>query len=153
MEMNTFKQEAILGMVDMGRSPGTFPGVLASDLSAPVVAGQFVKLVDQAGPGLRFEDCDADTDHAFGVVVYDAKDGSRDKDEAVEVAGNGDVVFLRATGAIGAGVQVALDTSEIGGVTATLSAVAIVGLALDKAAADGDLIRVKLTTDIQAVGS
>jgi len=151
--VNQFKQSAELGQADLSYNPNTISGEIASTETAELVAGDFVKMADVAGGAPKFLKCTADTDEAYGVLLYNPKDTKRVKGDFAEIGSMGNVVYLRATGAIGRGAQVALDTSETGGVTATLTSVSIVGHAMDKAAADGDLIRVMLSTPSFAVGA
>jgi len=152
-DINQFEQSVVLGQVDLTLSPNTIPGEISAAEAADLVSGSWVKMADEEGGVPVFAKCTADTDEAYGVICYNAKDIKRVAGESVEVASADNVVYLRATGAIARGAQVAMDTSEEGGVTATLTGVTIVGHAIDKAAADGDLIRVKLSTPSFAVGS
>ena len=151
--LNQFAQKVNLGQVDLGYGSNVIPGEIVSTETASLVTADWVKLSDVVGKVPAFAKCTADTDEAYGILTYNPKDINRKAGESIEVASGGTVVYLRATGAISRGVEVAIDTSETGGVTATTSAVKIIGHSLDKAAADGDLIRVHLTTPSFKVGS
>lgn len=152
-EVNQFKQSAVLGQSDLAISPNTISGQVDAAETAELVSGDWVKLAPTSTGAPKVLKCTADTDEAYGVLLYNAKDANRVAGQAIEIGSKGNAVYLRATGAIAAGAQVAIDTAQTGGVTATLTGKTIVGHAIEAAAADGDLIRVILSTPSYAVGA
>jgi predicted RecA/RadA family phage recombinase len=108
-----------------------------------LVAGQAVKIVDSYTAIPAVEAIDANTDGIFGFVVRNAKDADIPADARLEVARNGTTMFMTASAAIarGAKVQYAYTTTKVA--TAD-GATNVIGTALDKAGADGDVIRVQI---------
>lgn len=139
--LNQFSQSAVKGLVDLQLSKNTFPCVVKSDESTPLVPGQGVKIADVAGGAIVVTALTADTDKVFGYVAYNLKDSSFAAGSFVEVASGLAVMYLEASAAIARGAEVmpVITGSKVATATAGKS---IAGHALDKAAADGDLIRV-----------
>lgn len=115
--------------------------IVKSDESAALVPGQAVKLADVAGALPVVTTLTANTQESFGFVVSNIKKDSFAASERVEVAIGGAVLYMTAGGAIarGAKVEVVYTTKKV---ITTGGTNPVVGIALDKAAADGDLIRV-----------
>lgn len=107
--------------------------------------GQAVKIVDSAGGVPKVVECAADTDDVFGFIKYDMRKATFSALDRVEIAtGVGSVMYMTASAAIARNAKVMIVVASDKVATAT-SGKTIVGRALDKAAADGDLIRVKTT--------
>lgn len=145
---NQFGQSVILGMVDQKLSNGTLPVQVDSTETSTLVAGQAVKMYDRAGGVPKVVACDANSDEVLGFINYSVKDQDFVAGDRCEISGDGNVMYLISVGAIARGAQVQLDLTYAGGVkTITGSSGAkVVGWALDKAAGDGELIRVALRT-------
>lgn len=138
---NQFSQSVVKGMPDLRISSTTIACEVEENVSTPLVAGQAVKMVDTAGGVPKVEACAADSDLLFGFISYNIKQASFAAQDAVEIAMDGGVLFLEAGAAIARQGQVMLAITGEKVVTATTSK-PVAGIALDKAAADGDLIRV-----------
>lgn len=141
---NQFSQSVVKGLVDLKLSHNTFPCVVASNESAPLVPGQAVKIADVAGGAIVVTAVTSDEDKIFGFVAYNNKDASFAASSFVEVASDMSVMYLEASAAIARGAEVQYVVTGAKVVTAATGSHSIVGTCLDKAAADGDLVRVLL---------
>lgn len=145
---NAFAQSPQLGMIDMRFPYNTVAVQIDASQSTALYPGAAVKMVDSAGGVPKVVGCSANSDEVLGFINYNIKNVTFEAGDAAEISMGGNVMFLYAVGAIARGAQVQLDLSTNGGVkTKTGSSGAdIVGWALDKASAAGDLIRVFITT-------
>jgi len=152
---NQFQQAPVVGMLDLRFNTNTIAVQIDSSESGDLVAGQAVKIVDSAGGVPKVIACDADADNVLGFLNYNIKNRIFVAGDAAEISMFGNVMFLVATAAIARGVQVVSDVSTIGGVAAVSGSGGenIVGWALDKASAAGQLIRVMLQTPSFATDS
>lgn len=140
---NQFAQSVEKGKLDLRFNPNTIPCQVKSGESTPLVPGQAVKLVDSAGGVPKVTAITADTDEIFGIIPYHVQQSSFAAGEPVEVAAQGNVVYMEASAAIarGAKVMAVVTGSKIATATAGKT---MIGFAFDKAATNGDLIRVYL---------
>lgn len=106
-----------------------------------LVPGQAVKITTTGGSTLLVESLDAITDAVFGFVPYDVGQDSFEALGLVKVATDNCVMVMQAGAAINAGATLMIQLSGNKVVTQTSTNTKI-GVALEKAAADGDLIRV-----------
>lgn len=144
---NQFEQGVIVGQLDLKSNTETISVEIDVTEAGTLTAGQAVKIVAATLGGVpKVIACTADTDEVYGFINFDAKDTGYVANDKVEISQAGNVMYLRATGAIARDAELSLDTSEVGGVATGVSADRSVGYAIDAAAADGDLIRVKLTS-------
>lgn len=150
---NQFAKGPVVGQIDQSR--GGINNALSLRIdpdssAADVVAGTGVKFVDgganDAG-GLPYVDViSGDTDEATaGVILWTPKQGEFQPKDIIQAAQNGDIVWMKAAGALARGVNVALDQSAPGYVQA-LSTNAKIGRLIDKASAADDLVRVIIET-------
>lgn len=144
---NQFNQTPQKGDVDLITSTGATLTVRLASGSATVVPGEAVKIVDSTSKVPEVTALTADTDSSFGFVLRNFKDEDREAGENLEIGIAGQVVYLEAGAAIarGAGVEVDASTKKV---ITSAGTNPIVGTALDKVAADGDLIRVLIATPI-----
>ena len=150
MNLNQFNMENVVGSVDL-ETTGRVNAMTCrfkdvSDESDTLVPGQAVKLVDLGAsdflsPPIVDEMADNNDGGALGVVIYSTKENSYTDNAIVQVATEGTVVFLEASAAIARGAKVAAVLAAPGEIV-TATTEDELGIALDKAAADGDLIRV-----------
>lgn len=117
-----------------------------------VVAGDFVKLdaasTNSIAPVVKKA---AVTEVPYGMVVYDMVKPVNKAGDKLALATTGDSVFLVAAGAITVGAK--LQFTAAGKVDdTTTSTNAYIGIAETKAAADGDLVQVKLNFDLGVAG-
>ena len=153
VNMNQFKQTAVVGQVDLDNTPReamyTCRFKDASDTEGTtLVPGEPVKLVDLGssdivGPPIVDEMADDNDGGAFGVNIYNTKDNSAVDGEIVQIAGEGAVVFLNSGAAISRGAKVAAVLATPGNVI-TATTEDELGVALDKATGANELIRVRI---------
>lgn len=139
---NQFQQAPVQGQMDLRFNSNIISAQIdAAELGA-LVPGQAVTLVDSAGGVPKVIAAAADADDVYGFIVYDIKSRTFSAGDMVELAVLHDsVMYMTAGAAIARGANVTIDPVAFKVVTATTGD-RIVGKAFDKAAADGDLIRV-----------
>ena len=140
---NQFGQTVEKGLLDLVIGGNIIPCRVYSSEATPLVRGQAVKLHDTAGGTPIVTAVTADTDKIFGYVPYSQKDISHAAGASLEIAFQGALVYLEASAAIARGAKVMAVVSGNKVATATAGK-SIVGFAFDKAAADGDLVRIYL---------
>jgi hypothetical protein len=143
LSMNQFALEAVKGMMDL--SVGV-KSVLACQIDSSsaggLVAGQAVKLVDVDGGIPNVVECSGASDDVFGFIAYNIKDKSFASGDKVEICmGRSGVMYMEASAAIAVNAEVMIVVSGQKVATAT-STNRVIGRALDKATASGELIRV-----------
>lgn len=152
LNLNQFTQTPVVGMLDPACNPN--PSVMQVRFNP----GATSTLRIQAGEGVVLSDLGASDVNGvpiviqratnataiYGVKVYDTKKGEIEPGEVFSVAMEGSTIVMEASAAIVRGALVALVIASKGKVV-TRTTEEILGIALDKAAADGDLIRVKIT--------
>lgn len=144
-DQNQFAMSQALGQVD-GQPSQTFSAMIAQSQVGTLLAGQAVKVVDDANSLPQVVACDANTDEVWGFINYDIKSAGFKAGDRCEVSQELNVQILQATGPIARGELVCLDVQYVGGVRSKTLASAgdrIVGFAYDKAPG-AQLIRVKL---------
>lgn len=141
---NQFAQTPVLGQVDMLVNPSIISVKIDPDsVATKLQVGQGFKLVDVAGPEIIVDQVDDEEDVVFGVAIYNPRKQLYAAGDTIEVAIGGSVVYLETSAAVARGAKVELDPS--GPTVATLTDFpddCQVGIALDKASASGQLIRV-----------
>lgn len=145
LNQNQFAQAPIVGMVDQKYAFNTKACQVDMAQTGSLLVGQAVKLVDSAGGLPKVVAVTANSDEVWGFINYSNKDQSFAAGAPLEVSQKGNVIYLVATGAIARGAQVTVDITYTGGVQSKNSGDKIVGFALDKATAQGQIIRVELS--------
>lgn len=144
LTMNQIRQIPIQGQLDMRFNTQTVSGRIDTTSGGGLVAGQAVKMVDSASKVPSFVECAADTDDVYGFINYSIKDATFSVGESVEVSALfGNFMYMTASAAIARNAKVMIVVASKKVATAT-SGKTIIGRAYDKAAADGDLIRVTI---------
>lgn len=142
LSQNQFAPVPIQGQMDLRYNPGTISAQLDATEVGTLVPGQAVKIYNSAGGVPKVVACAADSDDVFGFINYDLKQQTFTGGDRVELSAMRDsVMYMTASAAIARNAKVAVVIASKKIVTAT-TGMTIVGRALDKAAADGDLIRV-----------
>lgn len=151
--INQFKQTTDQGQIDMPTGAAqVISCVVGSTQSTDLVAGQAVKLSDTSGGLPQVLSLATDGDTVFGFVVLTSKDISFSAGEVVEIAIAGTIMKMTANGAIARGQGVSIANSAVK-VTASTGLYPAVGWAFEKAASDGDLINVFITTPDAGISS
>ncbi len=145
LQINAFTQSPLIGTIDMRFPYNTIAAQIDVSQVGGLYFGQAVKLVANTAGGVpKVVGCVADSDPVFGFINFDIKTIQFVAGNACEISMAGNVMYLYATGPITQGAQVTLDITSVGGVSQKVvsSGAAIVGWAMDGAAAAGALIRV-----------
>ena len=146
---NQFGMTAEAGELDLSLGLNNSMAVLVDPTAASTVsisAGETVKLIDlgtsdYSGVNPVVGKRAAVTDPVFGIVVKSKKTFTSGAKGIVDVALDGSVLRLKASGAISRGATVYADLVNVGQVQSTASGPGL-GISLDKAAAAGELVRV-----------
>jgi hypothetical protein len=140
---NQQSQTPIQGQLDMQYNSNVINAVVDTTSGGGLVPGTPVKIVDNAGGVPKVVECAADTDDVIGFIQYAIRNATYAVGDAVPIAlvNGGAAMYLAASAAIARGASVMVVISGVKVATAT-SGKTIVGRALDKAAANGDLIRI-----------
>ncbi len=138
---NQFNMTPVQGEMDLQFHGSVFSMAVDATQASALVAGQAVKLYDRAVPLPTVVALAANTDATFGFVVRNLKDATFPALSRVEIATNYSVMYMTAGAAIarGAKVEVVYTTNKV---ITNAGTNPVAGLALDKATADGDLIRI-----------
>lgn len=141
---NQFAQKSEQGQLDLRYNPGVFAAQVDSTQVLPLTPGQPVTLVDSAGGIPKVIAAATDAANIYGFVVWNVKKSSFAAGDTIEIAGmNDNVMYMTASAAIARGAEIGVVIASKKVLTATATD-RIVGYAFDKAAADGDLIRVRV---------
>ena len=145
--LNQFQQTAERGQIALlnANSP-VISAVVDSTESGTLKAGDAVKLVSTSKGIPSVVKCGNSDTTITGFVVFNpVKNDSIVKGDRVEIAITGAFIYQVASAAIlaGAAVDYAYNTGKV----ATANSGLACGVALDAAAADGDLIRVAVKAD------
>ena len=159
VNLNQFSIAPAIGDLDLAHSTGESVVSVRfgyEDTTGDIEAGEGVKLSDLGAndtPGVPVVAIrTTELEPIYGVKIRNTKKAKVEGGDRFEVAVFGAVVRFKAAGAISRGAGVTLTLANIGEVKA-VSTKAPLGVALDKASAAGDIIRVRLTCDGLAVGS
>jgi hypothetical protein len=140
---NQFGMEVVQGQLDLqGFGSNVITCAVSLSEAGTLVAGTSVQLEDSAGGLPKVLKRSADTDPLFGFVVRNLKDSDFVAGSKVEVAIVNSVQYMTASAAIARGASVETVVASDKVATLATSGAPVAGLALDKAAADGDLIRI-----------
>lgn len=146
LSLNQFDQSLIAGMVDQRYSYSTIS--VQFDTSEPgtaILPGTAVKGVDSAGGVPKVLAATADADDVIGFVNYDIKSAGFKRLDFAEISQDGNIMYLKSTGAIARNAPVVLDVAG-GGVKAATGSTddRIVGIAFDKFPAANAVARVRI---------
>lgn len=142
LNQNQLAQIPVQGMMDLMIQPNIISCQVKSDEATALIPGQGVMLVDSLDGVPKVTAVGDDDDILFGFVAYTQKDKDFPAGAAVEIAFfRGSVMLMTASAAIARGAQVMVVVSGSKVATATTNK-RIAGIALDKASANNDLIRV-----------
>lgn len=145
---NQFDETGLLGKVDLAYNYNTIAVQVDASQATPLFFGYAVKIVDSKGGLPKVVGCTAASDSVLGFINFNIKNTAFAANDVCEISMAGNVIALYATAAISRGVQVVLDLTTKGGVQTASGQTGstIVGWALDKADARGQLIRVHVVT-------
>lgn len=141
---NQFKQSGEKGLLDMRFNPSVMSVEIDVTSAGGLLPSQAVKMIDSAGGIPKVVECATDADDIFGFIVYDIKSRGFSAYDKCEIAfGSGSIMYMEAAAAIGrnAKVEIVVVGQKVAPAT---SGKIVVGRALDKALAAGQLIRVMI---------
>ncbi|MBZ5673702.1 MAG: hypothetical protein LAP61_05590 [Acidobacteriia bacterium] len=140
---NQFSQTTVAGQLDLEFAGSIVSANVSQNQATALVAQQGVKIENSAGGTPKMLAMTSNTDTPWGFVVRNLKDANFPTNAAMEVARDNAVMYMTASGAIARGAPVEYDyvANKVG---PSLGVNPVIGEAYDKAAADGDLIRVWL---------
>lgn len=153
LNANQFSQSPVKGMLSLLLNPNTIAAQVDPAADTALVHAQAVKIVDSSSGVPQVQACTDDADDVFGFVNFVMKQSSFAAGKVLELSqGRGNVMYMEASEAIAKGAQVMIVVSGQKVATAT-SGKTIVGKALDKADAEGDLIRVEIDLGAKKVSA
>lgn len=149
--LNQFAQSPILGLVDQIPSLNVITAqILTTSAATAIQVGSTVKLVDGTGANIIVDVCSAVTDGpVYGVILFNQKKNTYAPGDRVEIACVGSVLYLKTSAAVARGTKVGT-TPATTTADPTVQAIAtaatdyVTGVALDKATAANQLIRVQI---------
>lgn len=148
IDINAFTLGTAKGLAQFLPSSNVFTCQVYKSLSSATTLkpGQPVKLASGVAGQITVTACAAESDKAFGVIPLRHKVNGYVAGDIVEIASDYSVVTMEANGAVSVGAAVkAAGTAfdKVASIAGTENpAAAQIGIALDAAAASGDLIRV-----------
>lgn len=149
VNINSFNMVPVQGEMDLQASPANvFSCAVDASQASALVPGQAVKIYDSAGGVPKVVAVSGNNDTSlFGFLVRNLKDQDAPANARVEIASTGSVMYMTAGAAIARGARVEIVNSTQKVITSA-GTNPVVGVALDKAAADGDLIRVLIVAPL-----
>lgn len=144
--LNQFKPTSEKGMLDLAINWNLFDCRIdpASVADFSDANGFAVKIVDVDGKSIMVDLATAASDDIFGFVPYEVKTNSYVAGDFIRVASLFGTMKMEASAAIARGAD--LEILPAGNKVITNAGGTSIGRALDKAATDGDLIRVLIKT-------
>lgn len=142
--LNQTFQTPLLGQPDLSYNFNTKSVVINPDsVATKLMVGQAVKLIAGASPVILVDQA-ASAEQPFGVILYQLKKNTYAAGNRIEIACKGNVIYLEAAAAITRGAIVENVPGGTAPVVQTKASGARLGIALDQAAAAGDLIRIEI---------
>lgn len=139
---NQFAQSGQKGLLDLKFNPSVLSVEIDVTSAGGLLPGQAVKMVDSAGGIPKVVECADDSDDVFGFIAYNIRSLKFDAYDKVEVVfGRMSVMYMEAAAAIPRNGKVMIVITGQKVATATVGNT-IIGRALDKATAAGQLVRV-----------
>lgn len=145
VNINSFALEPIAGGLDLQFQGSVVSARVKSDEATALIPVQAVKLVNSYGGIPEVTALAANTDPVFGFVAANPKDISFAAGARLELALQGTVMYMTAGAAIARGAKLEVVNSTKKVIT-NAGTNPVCGYAYDRAAADGDLIRVFIIT-------
>jgi hypothetical protein len=142
---NQFQRSNIKGRLDEILNLNQFRCIVDASETATLVPGDPVKLKDITGNLIIIEKATALTDDIFGFVPYSVDKNEYIARDILQIASRDCVMIMEASAAIarGAAVQINFANGKVATKTGTNTAI---GIALEKALADTNLIKVWIQT-------
>lgn len=141
LSLNQFQPTTVPGQPDLQFGGSVVTCEVASTQATPIIPGQVVKIADTNSKIPQILGLAANTEASFGVALRNPKDVNFPALSRVEVGIAGTVVYMTAGAAIArfAKLEFVYTTNKV---ITNAGTNPVMGYAFDKAAADGDIIRV-----------
>ncbi len=148
-KMNVFAPtEEIKGRKVLPANTESFSGVIDSEVEVSVVPGTPMKIVATSAKLPHFAPAESG-DIIAGFLEWNIIRTQYVANDMCQVSPATNVMYMEASGAIDAGVNVAMDSLSDITIQAAGSDDPVIGLALEAATAAGDLIRVKIGAPVE----
>lgn len=142
---NQFQQNSEVGMLTLAPNFNVIPVGIDKTVTGTLLSGQAVKVVVNTNKQLTVAAATSTSDVFFGFIPFSRGLSNFKKLQTIEIACGGTVILLRAGAAITKFSQVMVGGSLTApAVVLATTGKVVVGVALDRAAALGDLIRVQV---------
>jgi hypothetical protein len=142
---NQFNITNIVGALTLLQNNNILSGLVDANESGTLVPGNAVLMKDVASKIPKFELATAKTDDIFGFIPSDIRTSEYVLNEPIKVAFNDCVMLMEASAAIAGGADLQYDPAT-NKVATRVAPNTTIGKCLDKAAADGDMVRVLIKT-------
>lgn len=139
--VNQFAMTPEQGMISTQFSTNVLPATVVGTQVGNLIPGQAVKIADVAGGPVKVQSLAADTDEPFGFVVLAPRRTEYAANQPLEIAFAGSTMYMTSDAAVARGAKVEFKRSNNRVITSA-GTNPIVGIALDKATAAGQLIQV-----------
>jgi hypothetical protein len=143
--INQFGQTTVQGQMDLQFQGSVISCQVDAAQATALIQGQAVKLATTGGGVPKVLALASNSESAFGFVARNLKDANFAANAPLEIAMQSSVMYMTAGAAITRGAKIEVVNSTIKVIT-NAGTNPVAGFALDKAAADGDLIRVFILT-------
>lgn len=144
-QMNVFAPtEEIKGRKVMPANTESFSGIIDASVEGEVAPATPLKIVASSSKLPHFAPAASDSDNIVGFLEWNVIRGKYAAGIPCQVSPDTNVMYMEASGAINAGVNVAMDSYSNITVKAAGAGSKVIGYALEAASAAGQLIRVKI---------
>lgn len=144
-QMNVFAPtEEIKGRKVLPANTESFSGIIDADVSGSVAPATPMKIVSTSAKLPHFAPASSDSDNIVGFLEWNVIRSGYVAGTLCQISPETNVMYMEASGAINAGVNVAMDSYSNITVKAAGAGSKVIGYALESAANAGELIRVKI---------
>lgn len=144
-QMNVFAPtEEIKGRKVLPANTESFSGIIDADVSGTVAPATPMVIVSTSAKLPHFAPATSDSDNIVGFLEWNVIRAGYVAGTLCQVSPDTNVMYMEASGAINAGVNVAMDSYTNITVKAAGAGSKVIGYALEAATAAGQLIRVKI---------
>lgn len=144
-QMNVFAPtEEIKGRKVLPANTESFSGMIDADVSGSVAPATPMVIVSTSAKLPHFAPATADTDNIIGFLEWNVIRAGYVAGTPCQVSPDTNVMYMEASGAIDAGVNVAMDSYTDITIQEAGEGDKVIGYALEAATASGQLIRVKI---------
>ena len=144
-QMNVFAPtEEVKGRKVLPANTESFSGVIDASVETAVAPATPMKIVATSSKLPHFAPAASDSDNIVGFLEWNVIRGNYVAGNPCQVSPDTNVMYMEASGAINAGVNVAMDSYSNITIKAAGAGSKVIGYALEAASAAGQLIRVKI---------